>query len=1787
MRPLAAYLAQLQLTRATQAHTAETSFHPALKGLLDAVGARLSPRVVCVMNLRAAGAGLPDGGLFSAERLDGAALEGADEAMTALRSTPDRGAIEVKPPSVDMQALAVSTQVTRYGTRYRHVLISNLREFWLVEHDDGQCRVRERHSLAGTERELWHLASHPAEADAKEPALLAFLERVLRTPAPVAAPEDVAWFLASYARDALAAIEHAPTGAMDDLAEALGTALGVGFRDAKGKHFFHSTLVQTIFYGVFSAWVLWSQQPRSPADRFRWRDTTDLLHLPILKVLFHEMTRPALLFTRALRERIDLAEVLLNRVDRAEFHRRFPLHEAVQYFYEPFLEAFDPELRREMGVWYTPDEVVRYMVERVDRALRDDLGIEEGLADPSVLVLDPACGTGAFLLAVVERIARTLDEQGRAATTGARLAEAITKRLHGFEILPAPFVIAHLQLSLHLQRLGVRLSEGQRAGVYLTNALTGWGKATGPRQRLPKELAEERTAANGIKQRAPVLVVLGNPPYNAFSGVQDEEEQESVDVYKVGLVSAWKVRKFNLDDLYVRFFRLAERKIAEQSGRGVVCFISNASYATDPSFVVMRERFVRRFDAITIDNLNGDSRETGKLTPDGRPDPSIFSTARNREGIRVGTAIGLFTLKGRPRSTKKKGARPDEHTAAVKWRDFWGAGKRQALLASLDEPDGYRKVEVDAAQKWSFAPRKASRSYRHWTAADELCEHPRFNGLAEKRRASLIAIDRDVLEARMRAYFDASKSWREIQTVLGGLAIDAARYPAELTRRRLLDAGDRYESSSVRRYTFMCLDSRYCYHSLSRPLWNEPRPGLATQLTAGNRALVYRKRARRPDEGLPSLMVSALPDDHVLDPNVDVIPIRWRVGTGRAAKFTANLSPKARAYLDGLGYADVDTNEQAATVVWFHYLAVLHSPRYLSENGEAVRADVPRVPLPATRAALERSAALGRRIADLMDADRAVPGVTAGVVDPALRPLGALRKTDGTQIDPAAGDLALTARWATLQRGSVVMPGPGRISPGRPLQDHPLGPETVDVWLNDRVCWGCVPRSIWEAMVGGYPVIKKWLSYRERSVLGRDLSLDEAEHVTSMVRRLAALQRLGAELDDSYLESMRVTWQPGNAPAASWRDERFERERAALEVRIREGRVVLVLGDALAAGTLPGTRDELTARFADTPLAGPTVPVIDLRSDGVSAMLAHEGVPVVAAGAEHVEAQEALLARLGDRGTFVIQLRGELKRTLARSEVADLEIPKAVLGSVVLARLLAEVANTRSLVLIGVAPELVAAAIPGLEASPGPHFAFTVDAREFPALHVLPLGTSPDDDDAMSALRWMRRAEVNVPMASTSPKLLESVSLTNIGSYEEVRFSPAAGWSVLLGPNGHGKTSILRAIALGLVGDDPRAQPHAASLLRAGASSGAIELILGGRSFRTELTREGNAVRVTSGASGLGPLQSLDLTMVGFPALRGAGGVMSAQGYSTDAKARPEVEDLLPLIAGDTDRRIATVGQWLAKTRLAAVLTRPRDPAAAERLDAAVDRFFSMLVDLLPGISLKLGEIDPLSGKVHVVSGGDEVPIGWLSQGTTAVLGWIGTVLLRLLETHPEAERPERSNAIVLVDEIDAHMHPEWQQALVGLVRECMPNLQVIATSHSPLVVGSLGTGRVFKVPRITETRRVHLEPLTEHFEHYRADQILTSEAFGLDHSVSDGGVALLDEYARLNAKADRSPEEEDRFRSLETRLHDEVPAPPETEAAREAMVLVERALHAQQRRDPERVRTEARRLLALLERDP
>ena len=1104
-----AYFADLRRVRASGGGTGERSYYPALANLLGAVGHGLKPKVFCVLEGADQGVGHPDYALYTAKQVQ--------KGRPRKGQVPERGVVEVKGVGDDAWLTAKSDQVSRYWGRYRLVLVTNLRDFVLVGTDgSGGPAKLETFRLAENTDDFWSKLEKP-RAFAREvgAGLGEYLARALSHRAALAEPKDLAWLLASYARDGLARVEAAGnTPSLLTVRSALEEALGIRFEGKRGERFFHSTLVQTLFYGIFSAWVLWSHPAKNsdgplfeggynPA-RFRWREAVWYLRAPVLRALFGQLSDPGRLKPLGLVEVLDWTAAALDRVDRAEFFSRFNEGEAVPYFYEPFLEAFDPTLRKQLGVWYTPTEVVQYMVARVDKALKDDLGIPDGLAAENVYVLDPCCGTAAYLAEVLRRIALNLGEQGLGALAGSAVRKAATERVFGFEIMPAPFVVAHLQVGLTMQNLDTPLADDgtERAGVFLTNALTGWEPHMNKPLPFP-ELEEERDRADQVKQETPILVILGNPPYNGFAGMAVDEERELSEAYR----TTKRVRRpegQGLNDLYVRFYRMAERRIAEKTGKGVVCFISNYSWLDGLSFTGMRERYLEAFDAIRIDCLNGDKYKTGKVAPDGSPDPSIFSTEGDPVGIQVGTAIATLVRKG-----------DHEPAKTIAFRNLWGQAKRAELIATAEaEPDAlYSGIEPVLPLGLPFVETAVSADWFDWPALPDLFPAS-FPGVQTCRDQFLVDTDLDRLRARVGDYFDPALSHEEIARRYPRVMKPTARFDARAVRDALLRRGGPDESGFVR-FAYRPFDNRWLYWEKDTKLLDEKRAEYRPHVFEGNVWLSAAQHLRKGADEPQTWFTRDIGTRHLIERGALMFPA-WLLdeglGQGASTGRSANLSATAQRYLARLDLGVED--------LFHHVLATLHDPAYREANAGALRMEWPRIPLPgwpggeADGAAegLARSAAHGRKLAALLDPATPVPGVTRTPLRSEIAAIAVPCTVGGRNM--AGEDFAVTAGWGHYGSGDAVMPGKGRAleRPCTPEERNAmrqilpaLGETTFDVYLNGEAFWRNLPAAVWDYRLGGYQVLKKWLSYRERGILGRKLQPVEVQHFADTARRIGAL----------------------------------------------------------------------------------------------------------------------------------------------------------------------------------------------------------------------------------------------------------------------------------------------------------------------------------------------------------------------------------------------------------------------------------------------------------------------------------------------------------------------------------------------------------------------------------------------------------------------------------------------------------------------------------------------------------
>jgi hypothetical protein len=369
----------------------------------------------------------------------------------------------------------------------------------------------------------------------------------------------------------------------------------------------------------------------------------------------------------------------------------------------------------------------------------------------------------------------------------------------------------------------------------------------------------------------------------------------------------------------------------------------------------------------------------------------------------------------------------------------------------------------------------------------------------------------------MQTYFDPKVSHEEMRIIAPGVMENTARFKAELVRDELRQRG--FLQKNIVRYCYRPFDVRWLYWEPQTKLLDEKRAEYYLQVFPGNIWLSAGQRNRKEDFYQPQF-TTVLADHHIVESNVGMFPLWLKADPDPASLFDRNtsdtpklnLSDAAKEYLASLRLAN--TPEE----LFYHILAVLHAPLYRTENAGALRQDWPRVPL--SREGLRASAELGRQVAALLDTENPVLTVSAGKVRSELRTIA----VPSTTLTPGEFDFRITVGWGHAGQGGATMPGKGKMltrayrpeeEPEPPHSDL-LGKSTHDIYLNDTAYWRNVPEKVWDFTIGGYQVMKKWLSYREHDLLGRPLAPDEAREVTHMARRLAALLLLAPALDANY-----------------------------------------------------------------------------------------------------------------------------------------------------------------------------------------------------------------------------------------------------------------------------------------------------------------------------------------------------------------------------------------------------------------------------------------------------------------------------------------------------------------------------------------------------------------------------------------------------------------------------------------------------------------------------------------------
>ena len=436
--------------------------------------------------------------------------------------------------------------------------------------------------------------------------------------------------------------------------------------DANG---FADMYAQTIAYGLLSARI--ADPGRKTAEDFAAHFRTNPFLRELMETFLQvggrrgKVGEPGIDFDElGISEVVELLDDANMEAVVRDFGDRNPQEDPVIHFYEDFLFAYDKEQKIKRGVFYTPLPVVSYIVRSVDELLRTEFGLEDGLADTInwgelaerhegltipdgvspkqafVQILDPATGTGTFLVEVIELIHKTMVDKWRSqgdieeeiiAHWNAYVPKHLLPRLHGYELQMAPYAIAHLKIGLKLYETGYRFGTEERAHIYLTNTLEPWVK------QLPligfDALAHEAASVNEIKRHRSFTVVIGNPPYAGVSANMSDAASALVEPYKFIDGNPLGERKHWLQDDYVKFIRLAQL-VMERAGTGVLGYVTNHGYLDNPTFRGMRQNLMRSFSEIRVIDLHGSVKK--------RDDRTFAKSDENVFDIEQGVAVGVF-----------------------------------------------------------------------------------------------------------------------------------------------------------------------------------------------------------------------------------------------------------------------------------------------------------------------------------------------------------------------------------------------------------------------------------------------------------------------------------------------------------------------------------------------------------------------------------------------------------------------------------------------------------------------------------------------------------------------------------------------------------------------------------------------------------------------------------------------------------------------------------------------------------------------------------------------------------------------------------------------------------------------------------------------------------------------------------------------------------------------------------------------------------------------------------------
>jgi hypothetical protein len=1021
-----------------------------------------------------------------------AACGAPDFAVTRRPGPFTVGYVETKDVGRSLDEAEKTDQVLRYLRYLPNFVLTDYLEFrWYVDGEE-----RKRATLARLQR-----AGRLAVDAAGQHEVVTLLQGFLaHRPEPIRRARDLAGRMAGLThliRDVVveAFAKDAASPMLIDLRAALAKGLLPDLEQAEGAASFADMYAQTLAYGLFAARVRHTEElPFTRLGAAREIPSTN----PLLRQLFEMMTGTVLDGESYAGFVEDLVQVLaaadLESILR-DFGVRTGREDPVVHFYETFLATYDRKLREQRGVYYTPEPVVSYIVRSVDYLLRERFGLTEGLADtrcrqsvdgkPSdprsaesdtehqVLILDPACGTGTFLYMVVDLIRDAFIRQGQAGRWSDYVRRHLLPRIFGFEILMAPYAVAHFKLGMQLAGLDLTPEQrrtwtfdfagAERLGIYLTNTLEAAEHRAETLLGPLRVISEEAAEADRIKRDLPILVIMGNPPYSNFGRMNSGS-------WIMELMADWKPtgeRKWNPDD-FMKFMRWAQWRI-DRTGAGILAFITNSTYLDGLTHRRMRESLLRSFNEVYVLDLHGGSlRQGGRSHAD---DENVFD-------IRPGVAIGIFV--------KQPGA---AQKGVVHHAELWGPRSRKyEVLSSTDvgQTPWTRLEGIEEAtclgQSYFLVPKRqlhTNEYCRGISLTDIFPQHQ--NGLKTDRDSLFFDFDRDALSNRMKTFY--SDRGLTPPFVEQHRVQNSSSYP--LLERR---ARTQFDESALRRCLYRPFDRRWLYYSrdlTSRPAWDVMR----YLLGGGNCALLACRQQAEPGFAhvfcADSLVECCAVSDRTREITT-VFPLYLYPEGNLFANGTCrhvNIGPDVLRQIEektGLVYQAESGGDRRRAFgpedVFAYVYAVLHSPKYRSRFADYLAVDFPRIPLTAEAEIFRRLSALGERLRRL-------------------------------HLDPAPEDAEgrLRIRYPVPGENQVEASYPQYVSAG----SVPLGASRPlrhgRVYINERQYFEGVSPAMWEFRIGAFRVCEKYLKDRRERILSEEL--EHYPRVTAAVAGTIGLMR--------------------------------------------------------------------------------------------------------------------------------------------------------------------------------------------------------------------------------------------------------------------------------------------------------------------------------------------------------------------------------------------------------------------------------------------------------------------------------------------------------------------------------------------------------------------------------------------------------------------------------------------------------------------------------------------------------